>query len=176
VVRVPISPRAFRAFRDAAPPAANLELDWLGWLSKHHYHGPEITFERVEACCRHTARSIDELLRGWVKEDDSKRARDHYDAKRGEWSYLLVDFSDNFLDYVRTLNVLQHIATFKDSPPLGHALVFHHLFEKGQVDALLRIECQKAAFIEPSDAGAEEFIAFARTLVDRQHSWRRWFS
>ncbi|HTQ06136.1 MAG TPA: hypothetical protein VMI54_19880 [Polyangiaceae bacterium] len=164
VVRVPVSESGYRAFRQAAPPEPSAELGWDAWLGSQRYYGPPITFERLRnELCRYEEPSIDACLRAWARADDSGRARDRYDATRGEWRYLLVDFSENYGDYARVLNVLQHLARFKDGSEPGYALVFNHVWEQGAISALVRIDAGRARFVEHD---TDEARAFARDAAD----------
>jgi hypothetical protein len=147
---------------------ASEALGWDAWLAARQYYGPRITFEALrDTHCRYAEPTIEGCLRAWTRADDSKRARDRYDPKRREWHYLLVDFTDNYCEYAAVLNVLQHLSAFKDTPEPGYALVFHHVFGQGAIDALVRIDRGHAAFLEPDTDEAREFARFAAASVER---------
>jgi hypothetical protein len=152
------------------------ELAWEDWLSHHRYYGPRITLQDVRDKCRSAAASVDLFLSELVHQDDSRRARDKYDPRTNEWTYVIVDFSENFGDYIQTLNVLAHIAAFKDLPGPGHALIFHHLYGNEAVDALLCLDVGQARFVDPTLPESQAFAVEAAVVVERALSWRRWFS
>ena len=167
LVRARLSPTAYKAFRSAKPPAASRTLGWEAWLSDKRYHGPPIGLAEIESkYCQYRETSIDGFLRAVVESDDSGFALDQYDLAREEWTYRVLDYSENYGDFIKMLNVLQSAAAFKDRPALDHALIFGHFYENSKLVALLRIGVGESTFVSELDDEALEFIERAKVAID----------
>ena len=167
LVQARLSPGAYKVFRSAKPPAASRTLDWEAWLSNKRYYGPPIVLADIESkYCRYREASIDGFLRAVVESDDSGFALDQYDVSGEEWTYRVLDYSENYGDFIKMLNVLQSMAAFKDRPPRDHALIFGHFYQQSKLVALLRIGVGESRLVSALDDEATEFIERAKVAID----------
>ncbi len=167
LVQVRLSPGSYKAFRSAPPPAASRTLEWEAWLSDKRYHGPPIGLDEIEnRYCRYRESSVDGFLRAVAESDDSGFALDQYDLTREEWTYRILDYSENYGDFIKMLNVLQSVAPLKDRPGRDHALIFGHFYQQSQVVALLRVDAGRGTLVGELDDEATEFIERAKASID----------
>lgn len=140
-------------FPDAAADAAILD-----WLANASYYGE-----------RYTPDSIRERLRGlstvgeWI-EDLVEPAvgffmpcASGYDDATQTWTLAVLDFSENYDDFIAAIGAFRAIATFKDLPGDGDGmLIYGYMHEAGYVVTALGIECGVSRFL---DDGAPRGLA-----------------
>jgi hypothetical protein len=166
VVQARVSPPDYLAFRGEAPPPASTALAWEAWLEPKRYFGPRLTLEDVRESCRYREKTIDAYLRQLVADDDSERGLDRYDMSRGVWTFVALGYSENFGDFIRTLNVLARLAA-SPGGATGRALIFSHFYGDSAVDALLEIAPGGAFLVREPRAGDRDFIEEAKETIDR---------
>jgi hypothetical protein len=75
-----------------------------------------------------------------------------YDDKTQTWSAAVLDFSENYDDYIAAVAVFREIAKYKDLPGYDCLLIYGFLFENGAVAVALRIQMGASTFLEESEA------------------------
>jgi hypothetical protein len=165
VVRVALSAERLAAFRAAAPAFSAQALAWEPWLGSQKYYGDPITLADVAGpMSKFRAATVGAFLDALVANDEM--ASSLYDEETQEWTLVVVEFSENYGEYIQALIVLAMLASFKDSPAPGYALIFGHLYEDSEITALMKIEAGSNELLSKPDSAALAFVEAAKDLVD----------
>jgi hypothetical protein len=149
------------AFRDPSE-----DPDVLAWLSTASYYGdrytPELIRERISS--EPTVSEWVERLLEQAPYGFAMPARNSYDDESQTWTLAVLDFSENYDDYIAAVAVFREIAKYKDLPSDDGMLIYGHLFESDGVQLALRITIGSAKFMGEGEAG--ELVSEANTVMD----------
>jgi hypothetical protein len=164
--RIHISRERLDAFLASRFPDAAADAGLLEWLEGAEYYGerytPALIGERVD---------VDGTVGEWV--DDVTEPATHgivmpssnvYDGTTQTWTLAVLDFSENYDDYIAAVAVFRAVAAYKDLPSDDAFLIYGYLFEGGAVAAALRIRAGEATFVPEDDAAA--FVAEADEAME----------
>jgi hypothetical protein len=149
--RVRLSRAQYDRFLKSEFPDPSNDAEVLGWLSNASYYGE-----------RYTPDSIRERLRGlstvgaWVDElvapspyGLSVPAANLYDDATQTWTLAVLDFSENYDDFITAIAAFRAIAAFKDvSGDADGMLIYGYVHEHGYVISALGIDCGTSRFLE----------------------------
>lgn len=119
-VQIRISKGAFDRFllHKVVPPSHF--GDWEDWLSTAEYYGERITNTTVDNIDKRAGNwgfTVDSWLHDWIERgypEYSPPIINQYDEQTRTWMLSVPDFSENYGDFIVTLNVIRQIAWFKD--------------------------------------------------------------
>jgi hypothetical protein len=165
--RVRLSRPRFDEFLASDFPDPSEDPDVLAWLSTAPYYGdrytPELILERI---------SSEPTVGEWVSRllepapyGFAMPARNSYDDESQTWTLAVLDFSENYDDYLAAVAVFREIAKHKDLPGDDDGmLIYGHLFESDGVQVALRITTGSAMFVGEDEAAA--LVSEANTAMD----------
>jgi hypothetical protein len=78
----------------------------------------------------------------------------NYEDKTQTWTVAVLDFSENYDDYIAAVAVFREIAKYKDLPGDDGLLIYGFLFEDEAVAVALRIEVGASNFLDESESEA----------------------
>lgn len=124
----------------------------LAWLASASYYGdpytPDSIRERVGG---------DATIGSWIDGLTTPAAfglvmpsRVSYDDAAQTWTVAVLDFSENYDDYIAAVAVFREIAKYKDLPGDDGLLIYGFLFENEAVAVALRIEMGASHFLDKS--------------------------
>lgn len=156
--RVRLSRPQLDRFLNSPFPDAAADTEILDWLANASYYGE-----------RYTPDSIRERLRGlssvraWVEDLEEPAfgvfmpcASDYDDATQ-TWTLAVLDFSENYDDFIAAIAAFRALAKFKDLPGDGDGmLIYGYMFEHGYVVTALGIDRGTSRFL---DDGAPRGLA-----------------
>ena len=137
----------------------------LAWLAKASYYGdpytPESIRERVGG---------DATIGDWVHGLTTPAAFGlvmpssvGYDDKTQTWTAAVLDFSENYDDYIAAVAVFREIAKYKDLPGDDGLLIYGFLFENEAVAVALRIEMGASHFL--AESATESLVSEANAAM-----------
>jgi hypothetical protein len=164
--RVHISREKLDAFLASRFPDAAADAGLLAWLDGAQYYGerytPALIGERVD---------LDGTVGEWVEEVTEPATHgivmpssNVYDGTTETWTLAVLDFSENYDDYIAAVAAFRAVAAFKDLPGDDGFLIYGYLFEEGAVAAALRIREGESTFLSENDASA--LVAQADEAMD----------
>jgi hypothetical protein len=125
--RVTLGAAALAAWRAAPVGRATDWDDWMPWLAVQSYSGPRMTPADIAAI----ARRPDPRLRtngDWIDAVAGFGARAAYDAATQRWALMVIEYSENYREYIEALAVLRGAARFKDRPGDDFVLIFPYMW------------------------------------------------
>jgi hypothetical protein len=170
-VRVHISREGLDAFLASPFPDPSADEALLAWLGTAEYYGerytPELIRERVDS---------DGTIAEWVEAVTEPATHgivmphsNVYDGTTQMWTLAVLDFSENYDDYIAAVAAFRVAAKYKDLPGDDGFLIYGYLFEEGAVAAAVRIqgdgevrfidEGEAASLVAEADAAMETLVA-----------------
>lgn len=154
--RVHLSKAKFDVFTASAFPDPSEDAEVLAWLSEAQYYGdrytPELIRERI---------SSEPTIGEWVERLLAPApygfvmpARSRYDEAAQAWTLAIMDFSENYDDYLAAVAAFREIAKYKDLAGDDGMLVYAYLFGNDGVELALRIETGSSRFLAEDEAAA----------------------
>lgn len=125
-VRVSLSEPGFAAFRQSPLSRPRNYGDWLPWLATRAYVGEKIGQADIEAMDFLEYASVGDYLDSLVADTFFGRqtARSLHHPSTNRWTLLVMQFSDNYNDFIEALAALRAVAQFKDMPGQDFILIF----------------------------------------------------
>jgi len=168
--RVRLSRAKFDELMASAFPDPSGDAGVLAWLEKAQYYGerytPELIRERISS--EPTVAEWAEQVAAPAPYGFTMPARNSYNETEQSWTLAVLDFSENYDDYLAAVAVFREAARFKDLPGEDMMLIYGHLFEDDHPSVALRIEQGSSAFVDPDDAGplVEEANVAMEALIE----------
>lgn len=145
------------AFLASALPDPSEDREVLAWLDTACYYGdrytPELIRERISSQPT-VGEWVDELLAP-AHYGFAMPSRNSYDDASQTWTLAVLDFSENYDDYLAAVAVFRQIAKYKDLTGDDGMLIYAHLFdEDDHPEVALRIGPGSATFLDESTAAS----------------------
>jgi hypothetical protein len=164
--RVHLSRAKFEAFLAGAFPDPSGDPGVLAWLSQASYYGDRYTPESIRE------RISSEVTVGeWVDRQLAPApygfvmpARSRYDDASQAWTLGVLDFSENYDDYLAAVAVFREIAKHRDVDGEDGMLIYACIFGNDDVEVALRIEMGSSHFLTEDEAAA--LVAEANVTMD----------
>lgn len=126
----------------------------LDWLAKAQYYGPALTPEKI----RENVVAGSTTVAAWVDDVTGPGAwgftmpvTNEYDDASQMWTLRVLDFSENYDDFIAAVAVFRALAKVKDLPGRDGMLIWGHLFGNG-VHAALQIDSGSSRFLDEDAA------------------------
>lgn len=164
--RVHLSRAKFDAFLASKFPDPSGDAEVLAWLSEASYYGdrytPELIRERI---------SSEPTVGEWVERQLAPApygfvmpARSSYDEASQTWTLGVLDFSENYDDYLAAVAVFREVAKYKDVAGDDGMLIYACIFANDDVEVALRIEAGSSRFL--TEDGAAALVDEANVTMD----------
>ena len=168
--RVRLSRPRFAEFVAAPFPDPSDDPEVLAWLAEAQYYGPRYTPERIRSNVVEGTTTIGaylESLAGPGAWGITMPCRNSYDEASQTWTLAILDFSENYDDYIAAVAVLRAAAKYKDLPGDDGVVIYGFMFENG-FELALRIVPGSSHFLpeEQSAVLIEEAAATIQALMD----------
>ena len=165
--RVHLTRAKLHEFLASAFPIPSEDADVLAWLSEASYYGerytPELIRERI---------SSEPTVGQWVESLVASApygfvmpARNSYDEASQAWTVAVLDFSENYDDYLAAVAVFREIAKYKDVPGDDGMLIYANMFGNDDVEVALRIGMGTSQFLKEDEVA--DLIQEANVAMDR---------
>jgi hypothetical protein len=152
--RVHLSRAKLDAFLASAFPDPSEDADVLAWLSKAPYYGDRYTRESIRERISSEAtvgewveRLLEPAPYGFVMP-----ARSSYDEASQAWTLGVLDFSENYDDYLAAVAAFREVAKYKDVPGDDGMLIYACIFANDDVEVALRIKTGWSRFLSDDEA------------------------
>jgi hypothetical protein len=138
-LRVRISKEAYLRYLDSINLDARDFSDWMDWIGRAKMHGPPMTAQDVAEIGETTGKApVAETINSWT-EDDFAIGRSVYDEATETWRFGVLQFGENYRDFLEWLPTLRGIDRFKDRPGTDILLVHDFLIRSSEYIVLLEI-------------------------------------
>lgn len=157
IAQVSLTENQYKAFRDSQVEPLNRYSDWLNLHSG--VNDSIITQVSYTAGC---------TIGGWL---DAKAALGSnvylsYEKDRGIFTFAILMFSEDLVEYLEALNVLRSIDRFKDQLGSDFIGIYPWFWvESADFEVLIKIELKKSVVMNPK-IGTEEIDGF-RKFADK---------
>jgi hypothetical protein len=163
--RIHLSEPALRAFVESRPTRPAAYGDWRGWLDRASFYGTisDAAIAAMEPSAEPSVRAyLDALCRPVVYEP----SRERYDPATQTWTLTVLQYAENYGDFIDILTIIRAITAYKDLPGDDVILIYPFLWG-GEPEAYLRIAEGASHFEQqvPGDVIAEA-DAYFRQLCD----------
>lgn len=168
-IRVTLSEAAMSSFRQSPLALPGEYHDWLAWLGTQSFYG-EITDAGVKELDQNPCiRPKDMATAGEFLDffaEDTAGTRITHDADTGLWTLRMLEFSENYYDFIETLAILRALAKFKDLPGEDFVLIFPYLWgDEPTVYLSIRQGSSELVSEPPEESIAEGKVAM-KALMD----------
>lgn len=138
-LRVRLSRQAYERYLESIGCDARDFSDWMEWISRAKMYGPRLTMEEVAEIGERADREpVANIIRSWT-EDNWAIGRSVYDEATETWRFGVLQFAQNYRDFLDMLPPLRGIDRFKDRPGTDVLLVHDFLFNPGYYTVLFEI-------------------------------------
>lgn len=151
--------------------------DWEDWLSTAEYHGDTISHSTIDTFDHRVSEwnfTVSSWLHNWIAADYPKYAPpiiNHYDEQSQTWTLAVPEFSENYGNFIVTLNTIRQIAWFKDIDSEDGILIFPFFFGDGTEtpDAVMAITRNRSQFLSsvPEAMALAANSWFSRLLAEQ---------
>lgn len=139
----------------------------LAWLANASYYGDRYTPESIRERVGGDA-TIGSWLDGLTTPAAFGLAMPSsvsYNDETQTWTVAVLDFSENYDDYIAAVAVFREIAKYKDLPGDDGLLIYGFLFENEAVAVALRIEMGASQFLDES--ASKTLVLEANAAMER---------
>jgi hypothetical protein len=138
----------------------------MTWLSEASYYGerytPELVRERVPSGATVAQWVHDVTVEGIM--GFPMPFRNHYDDATQTWTLGVLDFSENYDDYITAATIFRQASKHKNVAGNDGLLVYGYLFENGAVTLALDVGMGTSRFLSETEAIA--FVAEANGVME----------
>lgn len=167
-IKIEIAEEKLNQFFLDKPVQSMLDDAWLEWWNSREMYGKQ-ALEQLPAYSTATNRAVfDELLRG-----RDFGATERYDTASQSWTFIAVFFSENYIEILPMLSLLQSLAAYQEHTQKGVAFIYDFCWGHHEVMAYLEFVDQKAwlkkyidpteiapAILEEADRRLEEAVSY----------------
>lgn len=168
--RLRISRPRFEEFLASAFPDPSGDAGVLAWLAEAQYYGPRYTPEKIRANVVNGNTTIGAYVRALAEPGPwgfPMPHRNAYDDATQTWTLCILDFAENYDDFIAAVAIFRAAATFKDVAGDDAMAIYGYIFESGLTVAL-RVCMGESRFVPESEAAEliEEAGATIQALMD----------
>lgn len=164
--RVRLSRPRLEEFLAGVFPDPSDDADVLAWLSSALYYGDRYTPQLIRE--RLASQTTVGAWVDWLTEPASHGfampSRNGYDDESQTWTLAVLDFSENYDDYLAAVAAFRTIAKYKDLAGDDGFLIFGYLFEESYIAAALRIGVNMSEFLD--DSSAQSLVSEASAAME----------
>ncbi len=160
--RVHLSAPALRAFMESPLARPTAYSDWRGWLDRASFHGT-IRDAEIAAMPTGAEPSVRAALAALCRPLPYEPAQERYDPVTQTWTLAVLQFSENYYDFIDILTIIRAIAAYKDLPGEDVILIYPFLWG-GEPEVYLRVTAGASHFAPqvPGEMIAEADACFRR--------------
>lgn len=154
--RLHLSRARFDELCGASFPDVSEDPGVLAWLAAGSYYGPRYTAEIVRERLAEYG-SVREWLDAVVAPGAwgfPMPVRNRYDEAECSWTLGVLDFSENYDDYLAAVAVFRLAAAYKDLPGDDGMLIYGYMFGDNEISVALRVDIGQSSFLSEDEAGA----------------------
>ncbi|WP_367848532.1 hypothetical protein [Rhodoferax sp. WC2427] len=131
-VRVHLSKRAYQKFMDSRCANANVFGDWMEWLGGIELVSGPMTPKRVAEYARRGGPdvSVGTFVAQWCAEPENAAAS-RYDEATETWQFCVLQFSENYGEFLEFLPSMRAACFFKDRPGDDFLVVYPFIWDTG---------------------------------------------
>jgi hypothetical protein len=137
--------------------------DTAEWISTKQYYGEPLTFERIEQYSP-VSYSAGDAVSVWTSKRDYPLSTNTYDEETQTWTLAILEFSENYGDFIRMMTCLRRIADFKDIDTVDHLLIYGYIYEDCEVAAAIEITLGASRIL--TGAPSASLISEANAVMD----------
>ena len=127
-LRVRLSREAYQRYLESPSADARDFSDWMDWLGKVKMSGGPMTPEKIEAIgASSSKRMTAKDIQAWTT-DNWAIAKSEYDDATETWRFGILQFSENYYEFLEYLPVLRAVDRFKDRAGVDFLLVHNFLW------------------------------------------------
>jgi hypothetical protein len=173
-LRVRLSKQAYQRYLDSVSLDARYFPDWMDWIGHARMHGPPMTPPDIAGIGEASLKEpVAEKIKSLLEADDELSiGRSTYDEATETWRLGLLQFAQNYRDFLEWLPLLRAIDRFKDRPGTDILLVYDFLWSVEAYTVLFEIDEGTSRIAGSPDqdvpfptAYAEEASAFLRAMI-----------
>jgi hypothetical protein len=149
--------------------------DWMDWIGAAKMHGPGLAPDAIAEIGKRTRkRPAVEAIRSWT-EDTWSIGRSVYDDVIETWRFGVLQFSQNYGEFLEFLPPLRAIDRFKDRPGADILLVYNFIWRPQTYTVLFEIREGSSVIVGSPGRGtpfpadhAEEAGEFLNAMIPNQ--------
>ncbi|KKO89231.1 hypothetical protein AAW12_24280 [Sphingobacterium sp. Ag1] len=135
-IRVQITKKNLATFFLAKPSPEEPDENWREWWHSREMYS-KTALETIPAYAKQSYRDVvDELLH-----DRFFAAAEHYDEDKQCWTFMALNFSENYHEILPMLAFIKQLAKFSEE---GHALIYNWMWGGESVMAFVQIQYGQA--------------------------------
>jgi hypothetical protein len=171
-LRVRLSKQAYQRYLDSVCADARDFSDWMDWIGKAQMYGKGITESDIrEIAERSSKRKTSEEIDAWAS-DAWNIGKSEYDDATETWRFGMLQFSENYYDFLEHLPVFRAVDRFKDRGGVDFMLVHNFLFSPQEYVVLFELSEGRSTIAGSPGQGVafpehyrEETSTFLRSLI-----------
>lgn len=145
--RVHLSKRAYQHYMDSPCAHAGDFGDWMEWMGGIALSGGPMTAARVAEYARRGGPdvSVGTFVAQWCAEPENAAAS-HYDEATETWQFCVLQFSENYGEFLEFLPAIRAACAFKDRPGDDFLVVYPFIWDTGHT-VCFRIDSGYSRFV-----------------------------
>ncbi|MCW9705238.1 hypothetical protein [Fodinibius salsisoli] len=137
--RISIDQNSLKYFLAGSIPPVSHYDDWIPWLEGQHYYGNLSAEEVLDI--DYPDLTVGQYLERWLEDSSFPgNGRIGYNKEGSEWELSLLQFSENYSDYVAMLNVLRSIDRYLGSEDEGFIMIYDFFFGDKESNTVIEIK------------------------------------
>lgn len=150
-LQIPIKAAQRQAFLEHPIVPAGQYTDWLSWLDRKKFHG-SITQADIEAW-KYPEQNTGDYLTPFLTGPFDGNSQASYDAEKELWTISVLEFSENYFDFIRFLGtfrvISQYMKTNLKAGEEGFVLIQDFLWDaSAESDVCLQLTTEGSNILE----------------------------
>jgi hypothetical protein len=161
-LRVRLSKEAYQRYLESVCADARDFSDWMDWVGNAQMYGNGISESDIREIGERTSkRKTGEEINAWAT-DAWNMGKSDYDEATETWRFGMLQFSENYYDFLEHLPLFRAVDRFKDRPGVDFLLVYNFLISPD--DYVVFFELTESKSVIAGSPGQD--VAFPTTYAE----------
>jgi hypothetical protein len=139
-LKVRLSKAAYESYLASPCVDARDFGDWMDWLAKAEMAGGPMTPDDVREIGQTSQPvPVTEVIHAWTS-NEWAMGKSIYDESAEVWQFGILQFSENYHEYLVNLPFLRGVDRFKDKPGKDFLLVYPYIWDPHEFELLIAID------------------------------------
>jgi len=161
--RIQISKKAKNDYLESKIASPEKYTDWSKWLENNEYNG-SITQDEINNMKFPGSTDNREFIYGWIESEFTEGFSEYIEHEK-TWVLSMIEFSENYFDYVKCLHSLRSVDNFTDNESGGFILIHSYLWGDTDSDVAIKIGKGESVIL---DSVPQDYVAEARKHLDQR--------
>ncbi|MGS2760922.1 hypothetical protein [Sinomicrobium sp. M5D2P9] len=167
-VSIEIKKEKLEAFLKAQSKPLAVNIDVLAWWKSREMHSPTDIATVPQNHLHYPYATNGTLIKNFVTDQRFGASQQYHDAAQ-IWTFILLQFSENFLEILPMISFFKQLATYQSQAEKGTAIIYDFLWGDGTVMAHLDFSGRQATLTKVSKTAAIDSEIAEKANKSLQH-------